>query len=269
MTVEELGRGIGMPPEGMACAARHMPAIKIQQEYRRLLLSDEKAFLKKLSMQPEANALALALFLAEAAGQKEAWNERGLPDTIYFDTMRDLTIWYRECVRRTGTPGLVQWEWLLHSLQGRLLRLGRLQFQPKQMEESLCAAGRVCAAGSRVLAVHIPADGRMEPEAVQDSFRRAQRFFAQNEYEAFYCHSWLLSPVLRQLLPAGSNILYFQSLFCICARDPNDRQMEERVFGCVREDHSEYPETTSLQKSVKAFLLAGGQPGVGKGIIWR
>lgn len=269
MTIEELGRGIGMPAEGMVCAAKHLPALNFRREYRQLLRQDETAFLERLSRQPEANALALALFLDEAAGQKEAWDERGLPENIYFDTMRDLTVWYRECVRRTGAPGLVQWEWLLHSLRGRLVRLGRLQFQPKRLEESLTAGGRVCAAGTPVLGVHIPADGRMEPEAVRDSFRRALEFFRPKEYAAFCCHSWLLSPVLQQLLPSGSNILYFQSLFCIYARDPNDRQTEERVFGAVCDDVSEYPEETSLQKSVKAFLLAGGQTDVGKGILWR
>lgn len=51
--------------------------------------------------------------------------------------MRDLTLWYQACMQKTGRPGVMEWDWLLNSLKGRLVRLGRLQYEPGNLEEAI------------------------------------------------------------------------------------------------------------------------------------
>ena len=45
-----------------------------------------------------------------------------------------------------------------------------------------------------------------------------------------------------------------------------ERQAEERVFGHLEENPAAYPEGTSLQKKMKAALLAGKCFGMGRGV---
>lgn len=267
MTIEELGARIGMPAEGIACAGSGFPDAGRRQALLALLEEDEAEFLRQMAQEPEANRKVLALYLGYAADQADRWKAKGIPAAVYFDSMRDLTIWYRECLRRTGAPGLVEWEWLLHVLKGRLLRLGRLQYQPRILEAPLTVGDTTYPQGTPILEVHIPADGHLDPDAVRDSFRQARDWFRDGQYRGFHCHSWLLSSALEELLPAGSNILQFRALFRVYAEDYTFRQAEERVFGYVSDDIAGYPEETGLQRRLKHHMLTVGPIPMGWGWI--
>ncbi|WP_243424279.1 acyltransferase domain-containing protein [Gemmiger formicilis] len=96
------------------------------------------------------------------AQQAPRWLEQGLPEMVCYDTLRDIAIWCRECVRLTGQAGVIQWEWVLHSLKRRVYRLGRLQYQPRVLKEPVFVGERIYPGGTMILEVHIPADGRLE-----------------------------------------------------------------------------------------------------------
>ena len=145
--------------------------------------------------------------------------------------MRDLTLWYQACMQKTGRPSVMEWDWLLNSLKGRLVRLGRLQYEPGVLEEAIRTDEYSFPKGVRKLEIHIPADGKLEPEQISSSLSQAQTFFAGNKYRLMHCHSWLLSPALHRILPPSSNILSFQSFFRVYGEDFSYRQAEERVFG--------------------------------------
>ena len=116
-----------------------------------------------------------------------------------------------------------------------------------------------------MLEVHIPAEQPLAPQAVADSLQQARAWFGQKEYALFHCHSWLLAPALRGLLPAGANLLRFQDLFTVYDVDMTCRQAEERVFGALLDDPSAYPGNTRLQRSLRDYLQQGGCVGVGIG----
>ena len=179
MTIEQLGRRIGLPDGGIACAQRAMPKEEQARRMLALLETDEESFLKEICASASPNQLALALLTRYAAQQAPRWLARGLPEDVCYDTLGDIAVWYRECVRRTGEAGVVEWDWLLYPLKGRLYRLGRLQYQPRTLREPLRAGSRTYPAGTPVLEVHIPADGRLEREAAADSFRKAREFFVR------------------------------------------------------------------------------------------
>lgn len=267
MTIEQLGRRIGLPDDGIMCAERMLPSGEETQRLLGLLETDEASFLKELKVSDYPNQLALALFMQYASEQVPRWLEQGLPETVCYNTLRDITVWYRECVRQTGCAGVVEWDWLIYPLKGYLYRLGRLQYQPRKLKEPLCVGEQKYPRGTATLEVHIPADGKLERGAVADSFQQARNFFRTGRYQLFHCHSWLLSPALYDVLGSTSNILSFQEFFQVYDEDFSYRQSEERVFGYIGEHIEAYPERTSLQKALKQYLLAGGRVGLGKGII--
>lgn len=80
------------------------------------------------------------------------------------------------------------------------------------------------------------------------------------------CSSWLLAPVLRNLLPKESRILLFQDFFEIMEVQEDSRDYLEWVYQLKVEDEEQVdfhqlPETTSLQKKMKQYLLKGGLVG--------
>ena len=86
--------------------------------------------------------------------------------------------------------------------------------------------------------------------------------------------SWLLSPVLEELLPPGSNILRFQEACTVTACDPEPMDVLEWVFRVASGQQetvllSQLPEDTSLQRGMKRFLLEGKKIGTASGILSR
>jgi hypothetical protein len=81
------------------------------------------------------------------------------------------------------------------------------------------------------------------------------------------CHSWLLSPLLKDVLSPESNIIKFQNKFTILYLDKESEQYKERIFGRNYMNMKVYPENTSLQKTTVKYIENGGKLGGGFGII--
>ena len=267
MILYEFGLWLGLPPEGAEVLRGASPSPEEARELLALFDRDERAFFAELRARPHPERLALRLYAQYALERRPEWEAAGLSEQVYRDTMSDLVLWYRECVRQKGEPGVVEWEWLALPLKRRLVRLGRLQYQPRTLERETTVRGVLYPAGTGVLEVHIPAGDALLPRGADDSLRRAMAFFPPERRALLHCHSWLLAPELRELLPPGSNILYFQSLFDVYEEDFSFRQAEERVFGEIRDDIASYPERTGLQKSLKRYLLSGGKVSMGLGYV--
>ena len=71
----------------------------------------------------------------------------------------------------------------------------------------------------------------------------------------------MMSPALPQLLPATSNILAFQRRFEVLRVQEDSLGVLDWVFPPHSEVSAALPENTSLQRRMKAFLLAGGKVG--------
>lgn len=75
-----------------------------------------------------------------------------------------------------------------------------------------------------ICCIHIPSDADLSCDKVNASLQQAaacfEAAFPHTAAWPFTCESWLLSPVLEQLLPADSRILSFQKLFCLSPFDP-------------------------------------------------
>ena len=206
----------------------------------------------------------LRLFLEWIPSLQAQYQSLGIPESIFRDNLTDITLWTEDYWEKHGTPGFAEWEWVANTFLLRVFRLGRLQFEPSVLEKDALQY----PAGTTVLEVHIPAGEPLDVSSVEESMKKAPVFFENHfrrQFALFRCHSWLLSPQLKKLLPEQSRILRFQNLFTVYGED-SERQAEERVFGYLSDDPALYPEGTSLQRSLKQALLDGQPVGMGMGI---
>jgi hypothetical protein len=116
----------------------------------------------------------------------------GLTDDESWATLRDI---FRAHEVRGEVP-FADVEWIERVWSGRVVELGRLQFEDD---------------GAGVLSVHIPETGPLTPALCDASFARARQIFPAHHTAA--CTSWLLDPRLADALPADSNIVGFQRRF--------------------------------------------------------
>jgi hypothetical protein len=121
----------------------------------------------------------------------------------------------------------------------------------------------------REISIHIPSDADLRPFRLQSTLNAFKAFLSAyypdwSEVD-WYCESWLLSPLLNELLEANSNILYFKQLFELQSADTESMAILDWVFPGETVTLQDLPETTSLQKKMKLFLLNGEKIGWVKG----
>lgn len=272
MTLTELAERIDLPEEALGAAQKVELSDAEYQTCKELFDRDLGAFLKewKEKEEPGRYTWALRFYLQLSADTWGQYQAEHIPEEVFDQTFYDLTIWCRECQRKHGVYGLEELWWLAQSVKEHLFRLGRLQFEPVVLKEPLEGNSVRIEAGAKGLNVHIPEGESLAFEKCMDSFRRAERFFAdrgEGKPEFYMCDSWLLSPALKELLPADSNIIRFQDLFRIVKVHYAFPQAEQRIFGDILEDKSRYPEDTSLRRKAKRCFQEGKDPGIGIGVI--
>ena len=67
----------------------------------------------------------------------------------------------------------------------------------------------------------------------------------------YLCHSWLLYPGLKDILPEKSNIIMFQNQFQIVETDWDEREAEWRIWGKVQRNLNVYSEEHISSESCK------------------
>lgn len=217
----------------------------------------------------ENGMMILRLFSEWIPLLKKQYDAAGIPGIVFWDSLKDLSIWAGDYWVKHHSPGFCEWEWVGNTFRMKVFRLGRLQFEPRVLISPIVSGGRTYPAGTPVLEVHIPAGEPLEDSAVAKSLESALVFFEtcfHSRFSLFHCHSWLLSPQLQGLLPPQSRILKFQNRFSVYAQD-RERQAEERVFGFLSDDPGTYPENTTLRQTLKKALSDGVSVGMGMGTI--
>ena len=267
MTVSEFMTCLNLP----APTVYALQSIPLPENHAAL----KESFFLKTSLFEEfaeadpAGLTVLKLYLNWAADTKARYDRLGIPEEYFFNSMKDIPIWCDDYLSKHGTPGFQEWGWVGCSLRLEIIRIGRLQYGLSQLSREVSCLGKSFPAGTPFLDVHIPAGEPLSPEAALASLNQAPGFYSKffgRQFSLFHCHSWLLAPQLKELLPENSRILQFQDLFCVYDTDTEEPQAEERIFGFHSEDPRNYPEETSLQKAAKQYLLSGKQLPMGAGI---
>lgn len=182
-------------------------------------------------------------------------------EEIYFASMGALSRFVREHMESYGTWGFDRGFWSVRQIAARLFRLGQLEYELTDWQ------------GRKAVSIHIPTDAVFTPEQVQESLDLADALLTDRfpDYAAgpWFCHSWLLSPVLQDMLPGSSNILHFQRRFAVRKLDRPCEGMLQWVYKNPDLTPEALPENTSLQKKIKAYLLAGNTFWDAAGILER
>lgn len=182
--------------------------------------------------------------------------QKGIPMRIFTDTMKFCTRFLAEYYKTHGCYRFVWGWWFPRQLSLREYRIGALEYE--WTDENF-------------IGVHIPSDADLTPASVEQSLAQFKSFCRQYEPEwerlEMQCESWMLSPALRHVLRDGSNILSFQKRFTITETDEESMAVLDWVFPGYDKVSEALPETTSLQRNMKKYLLAGNNIGWSKGIL--
>ena len=264
---EELICKLNLPEQTLA-AVRSLPLPEHHLALKESFFAGTALF-KEFAQQNLNGLGVLRLYLEWITDTKERYDTLGIPETCFWDSMKDIPIWCEDYMTKHGEPGFKEWEWVGRSLRLELIRLGRLQFEPIRLSQDVTLDGTIYPAGTSTLDVHIPAGEPLSVEDALSSLYQASTFYKTHfdqKFALFHCHSWLISPDLKELLSEHSRIIQFQNLFTVYKTDNEERQAEERVFGFLSDDPNDYPETTSLQKAVKQYMLDGKVVQMGAGV---
>lgn len=221
-------------------------------------------------LKKEKPFIRLAVVLCCAAKIRERYAQKGIPDSIFLDTMSDIKIW----CENNGNKGLNNYGWIKNHVCFELFRLGRLQFQLYECKNKTLNYKKLpFGYGEKLIYVHIPQGERLDTERCKASFRKAETFFKkyfpEYEYKWYFCESWLLFEGNKNFMAENSNILAFASLFDHRYSVRIDEQAIERIFGKRQLFKRNYPESTSLQRRAKKYMLSGNRMGIGIGVIER
>lgn len=217
--------------------------------------------------------LSLAFFLFKCEQLEKKYEEKSIPKEILYDTLSDLKIWadrYRDYSKEE--IGFEENGWLIHHLDFRLFKLGRLQFAFGKAECTDKEYG--LNEGEQIMEVHIPSGGKLSEEECKESFEKAEKFFKkyfpEYEYNFYTCHSWLLDDNLRKILRADSNILKFREFFSVIREDDSNAAIKYIFRWNIKEEEVQAFEClNTTQEKMKEYFISGGKLFESYGIIKR
>ena len=184
----------------------------------------------------------------------------------------DLKYKFDECLENYGIYGTFVFWWFRRLLRASIFIIGKFNYETIEFRyDRYEKDGVVINKGDTVLNVHIPPGGGMDKESRLASYEKAAKFYKDVlniDVKAFFCGSWLLSSVNREILPPRSNIIGFMDDFDIF--DEKERKSFDfswRIYGTAYTlPASEWPEDTTLRKGYKKWILDGKCATTGYGV---
>lgn len=230
-------------------------------EHESLSIGQARQMLSEADVMSNDEKLITVLLIIALEERKYGVWQR-YPEEVFIHTMHAFALYvefYREAV---GHEGYGKSLWPLRITDAKVFRLGIFEYELEESKE---------------ISMHLPSDTVLTKENMLASIKKAKEFFTEYFPDIWgcpiFCESWLLSPVLEDMLPPDSKIRQFRSLFEITEFDPNVDLYLEYVFKLEYfqrangVDLNSLCENTSLQRAMKKFVLSGGKPGAAKGYL--
>ena len=211
----------------------------------------------------------LVAFACMSKHLKKLYDEQGIDEQIFKDSMLDLKWKLEECKAVKGICGsFVAW-WFPGFFDMTRFALGRLQFEVVKFGHSYNKNGISLTPDSKVVNVHIPRTGTpMDKESCDKAYAQAREFFKAEVGDNchFICHSWLLYPENLDILPTHTNVYRFASEFDIFESGVTDGEDLWRLFDTDEKDPDKLPTNSSLRRNYVEHLKKGGKVGWGLGV---
>lgn len=243
-------------------------------DYKQMLL-DIRALGDCLGIHEDMTGMLLFLCLAEKL--RERYAERGIDESIYYNSMADLRYKLEECRLIHGRVGTFVADWYAGFFKLTRFALGRLQFEIiNYFKDAYTVAGVELPAGSKVINIHIPRTGtKLDHDEVLESYRMAAEMFGPQLGDApvaFACTSWMLFPWHETVMSPTSNMMAFYHDFKIV----DEAQYKDyagvwRLFDRPFDENLDaLPTDTSLRRAYIDLMKRGEPTGWGRGIfIWK
>ncbi|MBE7012243.1 MAG: hypothetical protein E7415_06170 [Ruminococcaceae bacterium] len=212
------------------------------------------------------------LFLLECTGYVyEKYQEAGLSDKIFYDTMKDIKYKLDECVDVHGIFGDFTPDWFDGFFKLKRFAFGRLQFDiTAHKGESVNVAGREVNEGDFIVKCHIPSSGPLFHEECMKSYKAVYDFVKselKDDILPIECHSWLLFPNYQGFFGENSNTKKFAEDYTVFDVYETDIFWDKwRIFGKDAESDP-LPQKTILQRNFAEYVTKGKPFGYGKGIF--
>lgn len=214
----------------------------------------------------------LLIFICLSKHLRELYIERGIDLKIFHASMLDLRYKLEECKAVKGIVGsFVAW-WFNRFFNLERFALGRLQFEVDSFGHHYERTGHVLPPESKAINVHIPRTlTHLTPESCDEAFAMAKEFFADKvgSPTPFICHSWMLYPGNKDILPEDTNVHRFMSRFDIfdSADDPNLEDLW-RLFDTDEKNPDLLPTDTRMRRAYVDRLKNGEPLGWGHGVFF-
>lgn len=227
------------------------------------------------SWKEDRGMAQLAVTMGAACLARQYDREHGISDSVFLETMKCLPRFLHETRQLLGDWIYDRGFWTWRQTGGLLFRLGALEFEYRTLEQEEPLTDSL-KPGDPVLNVHIPSDAKLNREELDASYAWARRFFSQqtrgpwneNPVKAILCDTWLLSPTLSLLLPETSGIRIFSADYRLYHIQQDSNFFYRWLYQLPAPvPYEQLPERTSLQRSLKAHLLAGGHMGTAHGCL--
>ena len=258
-------------------ACRESDFLSLISEYENSYNIDYAAAMermKDISLSADVHVYTgdLILFLAYTRGLGRYYKEQGIADEIYRNTVLDLRYKLDECICVKGVCGSFVAKWFVGFFTLERFALGRLQFEIIDFGADYEKNGLPLKPDSKVLNVHIPRTGtRLDRESVLSSYRLARDFYAPvlGDNPVFVCSSWLLFPRHKEILKAGSNLLFFMNDYDIFTFGEYSNYAEIwRLFDTDFDgDPTHLPTDSSLRRAYVDLVSRGEKTGWGRGVF--
>ncbi|MCL2773340.1 MAG: acyltransferase domain-containing protein [Oscillospiraceae bacterium] len=267
----EDGRAVLREAAEKICADEKLSAEAVEIKTR---LADTCCdFKPEIEFKDKLPQFGVFVYTLATEDMEKLYKEKNISHDILIDTIQDMYVWINFYHEWYGEWGGLECGWLVNHIRGRVIRLGRLQFERSIVSEEteLVVDGKVLLKkGDPFLNVHIPEGSKLTESACLDSFERAKEFFPKvlnYDFKAFGCFTWLFDPEFEKLLPAESNILKFQKLFTMlenCGGE-TDEALRRVFVNITRENIRDAQTDTYFRRTLKEYVQSGGKLRSGAG----
>ncbi len=209
---------------------------------------------------------------------KEFYKEKGIDESVFYNTVNDIRYKYRECVDVRGVDGIrdASWKhWYNVIFEMKIFGLGRFQYEMVEFRlDKYEKDGNIVRKDEPALSVHIPASGvPLTKEERYRSYALAKEFFKDKfggKPIPVICWSWLMFPNNEEFLGSNSNIVDFRRDFEIIDTEEyaDFNVLSPWIFGKTKVDLETMPTNSSLQRGVKKYLESGKKLGWGYGVFF-
>ena len=214
--------------------------------------------------------LLLLILLSEA--DRKVYADRGFSQKAWRDNMTDLKYTCDLCLPMKGVYGTYCPEWYAAFFAAKRFTFGRLQFERGRLGKTYRNGTFSLSPDDEVIYIHIPRTGeRLLPADADASCAAASAFFRERfgiRRIVFACHSWLLYPENKKILPEGSNLYSFIARFDVVSVE------EDTTYGDVWRlfdkeydgDPNALPQDTSLRRAYAQRIRNGEPLGLALGV---